>query len=144
MYHLISLCLPFSKVFSNFIYRKWSSNVRRFPVYRNHEYWTFQKEVFDSSAKDEDHLKWVIRVDVTSTKSLYDIVKTKAATGTKTLQRKMFTRSPDKLLKEIRTGPVQQIPRASLSLGTYSHEDKRVWQFFFKLLREVLCLVTFL
>lgn len=88
-------------------------------------------------------LDWVIKEDISAAKSICEIVK-KKNTCFNPLQKSMFARSPDPVLKEVGTERVWQILLPSLSVKTYGHKDQRIWQLFFRLFRKRHYPVTFL
>lgn len=80
-------------------------------------------------------LLWVINVDASAVRSALEIMKTKVDTHSKPLEKLMFSRSPDQILKDTGTEEVRKILCASLFFDKYGHKDQLVRQPFFKLFR---------
>lgn len=89
-------------------------------------------------------LQWIITIDALAAKSMFEVMKKDVDTCIKPSKKTMFARSPDPSLKYIWTEEVWQTFWASLCIGTYGQKDKRERQFFFRLLKDGNCLVTFL
>lgn len=60
--------------------------------------------------------KWVIKVDVLAMKSIYMILKTITETHNEPMEKTMFARSPNPILKVIVNKKERQILRAPLSI----------------------------
>lgn len=63
-------------------------------------------------------LDWVSKVNIPAGRSIYNFMEKNADTRSMPLKKSMFGRSPDPVLNKIGTEHVQQILRASLSIGT--------------------------
>lgn len=89
---------------------------------------TFNKKLAALALEVKNVLKWMIKVDIPATRSTDNIMTKKADTRYKPVQKLSFARSPDPVLKKTGTEQEQQILRASLSIETYGHKDKRLRQ----------------
>lgn len=75
-------------------------------------------------------LEYKTKVDIRAAKSMHRVLKNKNDTSNKALEKKIFVKSPDTVLSEIRIAQMHEIFQASLCVDKHRHEAKKVWQLF--------------